>query len=121
MRLSIANAQLARRQQAEARGRESIAQVLRIARRIQQTLLPKQLPDMNGWRVGAYYQPARAVGGDVHDFIEPPGGQIGVIVGDASSKGAPAALVVATRRTLPPRAIASAVRGRVDRDGTIAR
>src|SRR6266487_3741821 len=62
-------AQLVRQQQAEARERESIDQELRIAHLIQQTLLPKQVPDLWGWHLGAYYQPARAVGGDFYDFI----------------------------------------------------
>ncbi|RIK41807.1 MAG: hypothetical protein DCC58_11955 [Chloroflexi bacterium] len=93
-------AQLVRQQQAEARERESIAQELRIAHLIQQTLLPKQLPDLPGWHISAYYQPARAVGGDFYDFIELPDGKIGLVVGDASSKGVPAALVMATTRTM---------------------
>jgi serine phosphatase RsbU (regulator of sigma subunit)/anti-sigma regulatory factor (Ser/Thr protein kinase) len=93
-------AQLVRQQQAEARERESIAQELRIAHLIQQTLLPKQLPRMDGWRVGAYYQPARAVGGDFYDFIELADDQVGIVIGDASSKGVPAALVMATTRTM---------------------
>jgi serine phosphatase RsbU (regulator of sigma subunit)/anti-sigma regulatory factor (Ser/Thr protein kinase) len=93
-------AQLVRQQEVEARERESIAQELRIAHLIQQTLLPKQLPDLWGWQIGAYYQPARAVGGDFYDFIELPDGLIGIVVGDASSKGVPAALVMATTRTM---------------------
>lgn len=93
-------AQLVRQQQAEAQERESIAQELRIAHLIQQTLLPKQLPDLPGWHISAYYQPARAVGGDFYDFIDLPDGKIGVVVGDASSKGVPAALVMATTRTM---------------------
>lgn len=93
-------AQLVRRQQAEAQERESIAQELRIANLIQQTLLPKQLPNLPGWQISAYYQPARAVGGDFYDFIDLPDGRIGLVIGDASSKGVPAALVMATTRTM---------------------
>jgi serine phosphatase RsbU (regulator of sigma subunit)/anti-sigma regulatory factor (Ser/Thr protein kinase) len=93
-------AQLVRQQQAEAQERESIAQELRIAHLIQQTLLPKQLPDLPGWHISAYYQPARAVGGDFYDFVDLPDGKIGLVIGDASSKGVPAALVMATTRTM---------------------
>ena len=55
---------------AEARERERIEQELRVARLIQQTLLPKEVPALPGWRLAAYYQPAREVGGDFYDFID---------------------------------------------------
>src|SRR3712207_6588116 len=62
-------AQLVRQQQREAQERERIEQELRVARLIQQTLLPKKLPDLPGYKVAAYYQPAREVGGDFYDFL----------------------------------------------------
>src|SRR5258708_34404022 len=61
-------AQLVREQQAQARARERVDQELRVARLIQQTLLPRVLPPLPGWQLAAYYQPARAVGGDFYDF-----------------------------------------------------
>lgn len=93
-------AQLVRQQQAEIRTRERIEQELRVAQRIQQTLLPKALPTLAGWQVAAHYQPARAVGGDFYDFIDLPDGRLGLVVGDVTDKGVPAALVMATTRTL---------------------
>src|SRR5215212_2147300 len=51
-------AQLVRQQQVEAQERERIEQELRIARLIQQTLLPKAVPELSGWQVRAYYRPA---------------------------------------------------------------
>lgn len=93
-------AQLVREQQAQARERERIEQELRIARLIQQTLLPKELPELPGWRVAAYYQPARAVGGDFYDFISFEDGRLGLVVGDVTDKGVPAALVMATTRSV---------------------
>jgi serine phosphatase RsbU (regulator of sigma subunit)/anti-sigma regulatory factor (Ser/Thr protein kinase) len=93
-------AQLIRQQQAEAQTRERLEQELRIARLIQQTLLPKEVPQMPGWHVSAYYQPARAVGGDFYDFLTFPDGQVGFIVGDVTDKGVPAALVMATTRSI---------------------
>ncbi|HXW00664.1 MAG TPA: SpoIIE family protein phosphatase, partial [Anaerolineae bacterium] len=93
-------AQLVRQQQAEAQTRERLEQELRIARLIQQTLLPKEVPEMPGWHVTAYYQPARAVGGDFYDFLTFPDGQVGFIVGDVTDKGVPAALVMATTRSI---------------------
>ena len=62
-------AQLVEQQKLEAAERERIQQELRVARLIQQTLLPQELPQVAGWFVDAYYQPARAVGGDFYDFI----------------------------------------------------
>ncbi len=93
-------AQLVREQQAEARERERIDQELRVARIIQQTLLPKELPRLPGWHVEAFYQPARDVGGDFYDFINFPDGRLGLIVGDVTDKGVPAALVMASTRSI---------------------
>jgi serine phosphatase RsbU (regulator of sigma subunit) len=83
------------KQQQEAQQRQRIEQELRIARLIQQTLLPKSVPGLPGYDVAAYYQPAREVGGDFYDFFELEDGRVGLVVGDATGKGMPAALVVA--------------------------
>jgi serine phosphatase RsbU (regulator of sigma subunit) len=93
-------AQLVRQQQQEAQERERIEQELRVARLIQQTLLPKTLPELPGYDVAAYYQPAREVGGDFYDFLELEDGRMGFVVGDVTDKGVPAALVMATTRTM---------------------
>src|SRR5215212_4503517 len=93
-------AQLVRQQQQEAQERERIEQELRIARLIQQTLLPKTLPRFPGYDVAAYYQPAREVGGDFYDFLELEDGRLGLVIGDVTDKGIPAALVMATTRTM---------------------
>ena len=93
-------AQLVRQQQLEALERQRIEQELRVARLIQQFLLPKEVPAIAGWEVSAFYQPARAVGGDFYDFIQFPDGRIGFVIGDVTDKGVPAALVMATTRTL---------------------
>jgi serine phosphatase RsbU (regulator of sigma subunit) len=84
----------------EMRMRERIEQELRVARLIQQTLLPKTLPELPGYDLAAYYQPAREVGGDFYDFLELEDGRLGLIVGDVTDKGIPAALVMATTRTV---------------------
>jgi serine phosphatase RsbU (regulator of sigma subunit) len=93
-------AQLVRQQQQEAQERERIEQELRVARLIQQTLLPKTLPELPGYNVAAYYQPAREVGGDFYDFVDLEDGRLGLVVGDVTDKGVPAALVMATTRTM---------------------
>src|SRR5215213_2151764 len=93
-------AQLVRQQQQEAQERERIEQELRVARLIQQTLLPKTLPELPGYDVAAYYQPAREVGGDFYDFLDLEDGRMGFVVGDVTDKGVPAAIVMATTRTM---------------------
>lgn len=93
-------AQLVREQQAEAKERERIQQELQVAALIQQTLLPKELPAITGWQVDAFYRPARAVGGDFYDFIDLEDGRLGVVIGDVTDKGVPAALVMATCRSM---------------------
>ncbi len=93
-------AQLVRQQRQEARERERIEQELKVARLIQQTLLPRDVPHVDGWDVAAYYQPAREVGGDFYDFHYFDDGRIGIVIGDVTDKGVPAALVMATTRTL---------------------
>jgi serine phosphatase RsbU (regulator of sigma subunit)/anti-sigma regulatory factor (Ser/Thr protein kinase) len=93
-------AQLVREQEAEVRQRERIEQELRVAQLIQQQFLPHELPDLPGWRVAAYYGPAREVGGDFYDFIQLPDDHIGIVVGDVTDKGVPAALVMATTHSV---------------------
>jgi steroid delta-isomerase-like uncharacterized protein len=85
---------------AHARERERIEQELQVARRTQEELLPKALPELNGWEFAQYYQPAREVGGDFYDFLDLDDGRLGLVVGDATSKGMPAALVMAAARSM---------------------
>ncbi|HEX3050309.1 MAG TPA: SpoIIE family protein phosphatase [Aggregatilineaceae bacterium] len=93
-------AQLVQQQEFHARERERIDQELKIARLIQQTLLPKELPALDGWRMAAYYQPAREVGGDFYDLLALKDGRLGIVIGDVTDKGIPAALVMATTRAI---------------------
>jgi serine phosphatase RsbU (regulator of sigma subunit) len=76
--------------------RERIEQELLVARRIQQASLPEEIPELEGWQISPHYQPAREVGGDFYDFFELPNGRLGIVVGDATGKGVPAALVMST-------------------------
>jgi serine phosphatase RsbU (regulator of sigma subunit) len=80
----------------EIRERELLEQELEVARSIQQASLPKQVPKLEGWQINPYYQPAREVGGDFYDFHLLSEGRLGVVVGDATGKGVPAALVMST-------------------------
>jgi serine phosphatase RsbU (regulator of sigma subunit)/predicted ester cyclase len=80
----------------ELRERERIEQELLVARRIQQAALPAAVPELEGWRINPFYQPAREVGGDFYDFHILSEGRVGLVVGDATGKGVPAALVMST-------------------------
>jgi predicted ester cyclase len=84
----------------EIRARERVEQDLRVARSIQQASLPKEVPELEGWRIATYYQPAREVGGDFYDLFELEEGRVGVVVGDATGKGMPAALVVSAASSM---------------------
>jgi len=97
---AIRVAQLVREQAAEATERERLEQEMRVATLIQQQFLPRELPNLPQWQIAAYYGPARAVGGDFYDFIEMPGGRIGIAVGDVTDKGVPAALVMARTHSI---------------------
>ena len=92
--------QLVRQQAAELQARERIEQELQVAQLIQRQFLPRELPELSGWHVATYYQPAKAVGGDFYDFIELPDGLIGLVCGDVTGKGVPAALVMATTHSI---------------------
>ena len=93
-------AQLAQQQQAEARQRERIEQELRVARVIQETLLPKEIPELTDWGLAAHWQPATEVSGDFYDFVHFPDGRLAVIIADVTDKGVPAAMVMATTRSI---------------------
>jgi serine phosphatase RsbU (regulator of sigma subunit)/predicted ester cyclase len=78
---------------------ERLAQVdqeLLVARRIQHASLPKIVPQLEGWQITPFYRPAREVGGDFYDFHLLSEGRVGLVVGDATGKGVPAALVMST-------------------------
>ncbi len=92
--------QLVREQRFQAAGRERLAQELEVARLIQQNFLPKELPVLAGWRIAAYYRPAREVGGDFYDVIALDDGRVGFVVGDVTDKGVPAALVMSATRAV---------------------
>jgi serine phosphatase RsbU (regulator of sigma subunit)/predicted ester cyclase len=76
--------------------RERIEQELKVARSIQQASLPEEVPELEGWQISPFYRPAREVGGDFYDFHLLSEGRLGVVVGDATGKGVPAALVMST-------------------------
>lgn len=97
---SLQAAAMAHRRELEARQRERVEQELQTARRIQESLLPKEVPLLDGWHIATRYQPAREVGGDFYDFLTLTDGRLGLVLGDVTDKGIPAALVMATTRSM---------------------
>jgi len=84
----------------EIRERELVEQELELARSIQQASLSKEVPTLEGWQISPFYQPAREVGGDFYDFFKLDDERVGVVVGDATGKGVPAALVVSATSSM---------------------
>ena len=86
--------------QAELIEKEKIEKELEVARQIQQSMVPRKLPQLSGFNFGARMVPARAVGGDFFDFIPLSKDRLIVVIGDVSDKGVPAALFMALTSTL---------------------
>lgn len=79
----------------ESQRRQRIFQELKMASRMQETLLPKSLPDNDQLRMHAVYRPHLAVGGDFYDLIEVNANETVMCVADVSGKGLSAAILMA--------------------------
>jgi serine phosphatase RsbU (regulator of sigma subunit) len=88
------------RYQQERVGRERLERELQLARDIQQTFIPRRLPQPAGWQLAATWRAAREVAGDFYDLFELPGGALGILIADVADKGMPAALFMTLTRTL---------------------
>jgi sigma-B regulation protein RsbU (phosphoserine phosphatase) len=75
-------------------------QELETARRIQQSFLPQEVPQYQGWDCGAFWRPMREVAGDFYDFYTLPDGRLALVIADVSGKGVPAALFMALSVTV---------------------
>ena len=78
---------------------ERIERELQVARQVQESLLPKQMPAWPGWDFARRWRPAREVSGDFYDMIEAGPGQLGLVIGDVTDKGMPASLFMVFTRT----------------------
>lgn len=76
-----------------------LEQDLQLARDLQQGLMLETVPRLPGWELSAVSLPARELGGDLYDFLAVNGTQ-GIMIGDVSGKGLPAALRMAVARTV---------------------
>jgi sigma-B regulation protein RsbU (phosphoserine phosphatase) len=78
-----------------ARQERRLERDLALARELQFRLLPQSLPRLNNLELAAKFSPARAIGGDLYDFVTYSLGRLGIAIGDVSGKGAPAAIYAA--------------------------
>ncbi len=80
---------------AEANKTELMEKELGIATKIQQSFLPKENPEFPGLDIAAKMITAKQVGGDLYDYVKIDDGHFGIMIGDVSGKGVPAALYMA--------------------------
>jgi serine phosphatase RsbU (regulator of sigma subunit) len=79
----------------DMRQREQVERDMALARQVQLSILPEQVPQLAGYEFFAHYASALEVGGDYYDFIPLPDRRLAVLVGDVAGKGMPAALLMA--------------------------
>ncbi|MCK5093703.1 MAG: SpoIIE family protein phosphatase, partial [Spirochaetes bacterium] len=72
---------------------------LQLAQEIQNALLPKEVPKLEGFEIDAAYRAALEVGGDYYDFFEVDENSIGIVVADVSGKGIGSSMVMTMIRT----------------------
>ncbi len=94
-RLERRNVELQQMVQTGAVRLEIQEQELQRAREIQQSLLPKEIPQLPGIALATAWRPARAVGGDYFDVLRLDGNRLAICIADVSGKGVPAALLMA--------------------------
>lgn len=79
----------------EALERARLESELAAARKIQERLLPDEMPEFSGFEIAGISLPSQQVGGDYFDFLDIGTGQLGIAIADVSGKGMPAALLMA--------------------------
>ncbi|MFQ5636751.1 MAG: SpoIIE family protein phosphatase [bacterium] len=96
---------------------ERIQKEMQVAQEIQQTLLPMEFPEIEGYEIASYYEAAKEVGGDYYDFVEVDKDTLGIAIADVSGKGVPGSLVMTMIRT----ALRTEARGEKDAAEVLAR
>jgi len=102
--VAIENARLHEREIERAR----LDRELEVARQIQTSLMPQSAPQFPGFDIAGFWQAAHEVGGDFYDFVPRPDGGLGIVIGDVTDKGVPAALFMALARTTVRSCLAAA-------------
>ena len=80
----------------EALEKQKIEQDIAVAASIQQRILPKTLPPIEGYDIAGVNIPSKSVGGDYYDCIPLPDGRVAMVIADVAGKGVPAALLVSS-------------------------
>ncbi len=75
--------------------KQRLVKDMEFARTVQESFLPQKAPEVRNYRFSAHYTPALEVGGDFYDFIHLDKYRTGIVIGDVSGKGVPAALYMA--------------------------
>jgi sigma-B regulation protein RsbU (phosphoserine phosphatase) len=73
---------------------------MKIAKDIQQSLLPQHIPQLKNFEMGVVYQPINEVGGDYYDILKQRNGQIPILIADVEGKGLSAALLAASSQAV---------------------
>jgi serine phosphatase RsbU (regulator of sigma subunit) len=76
--------------------KQRIEQDMAVAASIQQRIIPKTLPPMQGYDIAGINVPSKSVGGDYYDCIPLPDGRYALVIADVAGKGVPAALLVSS-------------------------
>ena len=75
--------------------KDQLEHELKVVSEVQQKLLPKQLPAIDGFKLAVHYETSRYAGGDYYDIIELPDNHWGFLIADAEGHSAPAAVLMA--------------------------
>lgn len=75
--------------------KETLERDLKLARKVQESFLPSELPLIETYRFAALNQPALEIGGDFYNFFRLPANKLGIVLGDVSGKGISASLFMA--------------------------
>jgi sigma-B regulation protein RsbU (phosphoserine phosphatase) len=73
--------------------RKSLERDLALAEETQRSLLPRQIPELEHWKLSAFCKPTRYVGGDFYDFQVMPSGDLLFVIADVSGKGVAASVL----------------------------
>lgn len=79
---------------------ERLTKELEIAQKIQEGLLPKKAPEVQGYKIGCFCKPAKEVGGDLFDFIDVDDDHLGLLIGDVEGKSVSGAMYMAVAKTM---------------------
>lgn len=94
----VASAIVNHRLRKEAEEAERLDRQVKLAADIQRRMFPRHYPEHDHYEFACIYQPNFDLGGDFYDFIEFPGGGIGIVIADVVGKGVPASLMMASAR-----------------------